>query len=252
MKKQLGLLALLLLVFGSVAARGASVPGTLTPTYLDTAEWLQKVVVGADVEHVGRTISPDGLPDRSLDVYVYSAFVGYDITPHSTVFGTLGSTDDQAPTASHDGSGSGLKASLGANVNLASYDIRHPALLLGDRVQARLLAQVSRYDADTSDWWEGALALPITYEITEGDHVVNAPADERLMLALYAGPQISYLNGKLDLGAQDADFDASQVFGFFAGADLYLTPFVSLGAHVDIFDTDADKVTGAAAFRYHF
>ncbi|MCE9614668.1 MAG: hypothetical protein K8T26_10360 [Lentisphaerae bacterium] len=252
MKTQHALFATLFAMSLGAAAWGQSLPGTMSTDYLAPADWLQKVTVGADVEQIGRTVEPDDGPDVELDVIAYGAFFGYDVTPAVTAFITIGGTDDNTFDDAEDDSGSALKFSAGANINVAAYNIRHPALLNGDRVTLRLQPEVASYDADSCNWMQASLALPITYEIVEVDTYTDRAADDRFVVALYAGPQISYIDGEIDHGAQQTDFEASQVFGIVGGADLYLTRYFAMGAHVSVFDTDDDTLTGGGSVRYHF
>lgn len=254
MKTRHGQIALLFTLLGCASAFAASVPGTLSTDYQGTADWLKHVVVGIDGEQIGRTIEPDNAPDAALKVYAYSVFVGYDIRPDITIFGTIGGTDDQSDEdSSEDSSGSSLKASVGANFNLARYNIRQPDILVGDHLTIRLQPELAMYNADLSDWFTASVALPITYENIEGETYFSMTPDDRFAFAFYAGPLFSYMRGETDLGGLDgADFEGKKLFGLLAGLDLYFTSYVSIGGHIEFFDADDDNVTGGADFRYHF
>ncbi len=250
MKNRLSIGLLAVMLTGVGAAPGASVPGSLSSDYPHTPSWMARVTIGVGGEQIGRTISPDEGPNVSLDILAFGGFVGYAATPYLTVFGSVGGTDNQADDS--DDSGSGFKVSAGVNYNVARYNIRQPSFLNNDRVTVRALAEVAYYDVDTLEWWQGTLALPIAYEIVENDRVANVREDERMVLALYVGPQLSVMRGRLDTPGGRTDFDADRAFGLLAGADLYLNPYASIGMHVSFFDSDDDELTGGASFRYRF
>lgn len=249
MKRPMGVFCMLMGMFAG-AAWGASVPGSLSSDYLGTPDWLRRTTIGVDVEQVGRTVSPDGGQDVSLDLLAYSLFVGIDLGPAMTVFGTLGGTDDN--TLDGEDSGSGLKVSGGLNLNLARYDLRQPPVLDNDRVTVRAVAELAYYDGDTTEWWQGTLALPLAYEIVENNRVATVPNDERMVLAVSVGPQLSVQRGQFNTDRRDVDFDEAQSLGLIAGIDLYLAPVVSFGVRVEFFDADDDEITGGASMRYHF
>jgi len=235
-----------------INAVAGAVPGTLSPDYLDTATWLERVVVGADLEMVGRTVDTDLTDPVSLDVNVYSGFIGYDVTPYVTTFLTVGSTDDNTIDDPTSDGGSGSKISAGVNVNLSHYPIRHPDTVAGDRLTVQVLGEVAHYDADVLDWMQVDLALPITFEIIEDDHGAGIDLEDRFVLAVYAGPLASYVDGQLDTPEGDVDFEADQILGLLAGADLRFTRYFSVGGHIRFFNADDDETSGGASLRYHF
>lgn len=235
-----------------VKAVAGAVPGTLSPDYLDTATWLERVVVGADAEKVGRTVDTDLTEPFSLDVNVYSAFLGYDVTPYVTAFLTAGGTDNNTVDDPTTDSGSGTKVSAGVNVNLSSYPIRHPSTVEGDRLTVQVLGEIAHYDADFLDWMQADLALPITFEVIEDDHGMGITPEDRFVLAVYAGPLASYVDGQIDTPAGDVDFEADQILGLLAGVDLRFTRYFSVGGHIRFFNADDDETSGGASLRYHF
>jgi len=65
---------------------------------------------------------------------------------------------------------------------------------------------------------------------------------------LYAGPAFSYMTGTMNTSLGDLDFDASQLFGVVAGADVFFSPSVSVGAKIIAFD----ELSYGASARFHF
>lgn len=237
------------LIAAAVAHAGA--PGTLSTDYAVNDD-LQKVTVGIDGERVGRTVSPDGGADVSLDVVVIKAFAAYDVLPHLTVFATAGGSDDRAAVDGDGGIDSPFAWSVGANINVLNHAIRYAGLLAGDRVTVRLLGELSGARADTAKWVDFTVMLPIAYEIAEGDRFNENKPEDSMVLALYAGPMVSVVDGEFSDAAGGADFDAAQEFGVIGGVDLHLSGHASVGGFVKYFDQDDDVITAGGSLRFHF
>ena len=242
----------LLIATTAAATMAGSYPGSLSTESLAEAP-MQRVTIGADIVRIGRTIEVDSTVWGSLQVTTYTLFLGYDLFPAMTVFGTVGGTDDQTFQESEaNGDGSSLAWSLGANVNLLEYGIRHPVVVNQHRVTMRLIGEWGSVEADSSEWTAYSIALPLTYEIVERGKFTTPKLDDRFVLAIYAGPLLSALDGELTVGGIERDFEEDKIFGLVAGADLYLTRHVAFGGHVELFDQDDDEITGGGSFRYHF
>lgn len=229
--------------------QAASVPGTLSSQYMTDADWLEKATFGVDAQVENRLVKPTGGLEFELDVMSASAFLGYDVARAVTMFVTLGAAEDETfvTTGADDTS---LRWGVGVNFNLSAYDIRHPGLMAGDRVNIKLLTEISGVDTDFIEWFEYAAALPITYEIIEEGSF--ADARDRYAVGLYVGPVVSILDGKFTEGGVKRSFDESQAFGLMAGLDIYFTRNLSMGATARAFDEDGNVFSGGGSLRYHF
>lgn len=248
-------------VFASVAlisvnGISATLPGGITDDYLHTMN-LEKVSVGFNFEDIERYVEIDGGMDiqQTLSATSYSLFLGYDLQPWFTAFGTLGQTESDADiTGTEADDDRLLKWSLGLNGNLYKWDFRAPRALMGDRLTIKCFAEYAHYQKDQDggevEWNDTVLALPIAYERYERNPKVEH--DELFRLAIFVGPILSLVDGTIEYAVGSLDFEQSESLGLVAGADVYFTSSVSVGGQVQMYDTDGDDIHARASFRYHF
>jgi hypothetical protein len=249
---------------GQLAAVAGTLPGAIGDDYLHAPD-LTRVTVGANYENIQRRIALDAGPVTDLEAYSASLFVGYDLRPWFTLFGTMGLSDRQgamdfvpagqpAATAAGGGDDPKTKWSVGANANLLRWEMRAPRITLGDRVTLRAFLEYSAYEFEdapaTVEWTEILAALRLAYERIERNAM--AGADELFRLVLYAGPALSVLDGSIEYGGTSLDFDEDESLGLLAGADIYLTSSFSIGGQAQVFDYDGEDLAAQAALRYHF
>ena len=223
----------------------ASFPMSISRQPLNIRNVSDRVSVGMTYEDIKRDVAFDGF-DAILDAQSFSLYVGYDILPWVTVFGSVGGAEiDGEPGIDTD---SKLKVSAGVSAYVWEADILAPVFMAG-RLTLKPSAEISRYESDTDvgdvEWIEAVVALPFGYE--RFDRYPESPNGVATSLAIYAGPAISYIDGTADTILGDEDFEHDELLGLIAGVDIFLSAGVSLGAEFSVFD----ETSVSASLRFH-
>jgi hypothetical protein len=253
MKKSLFVLVVLG-IFNLSNLMAATLPGSIGDDFLAVGS-ADRFSVGINYENIRRYVDPDIGENFRLDATSVSMFVGYDVINWLTVFGTLGQSENNTDFILGKSDDRQFKWSIGANANLYKWYIKQPKVMTGDRITVRAFAEFASYEADTGtgnmDWNDIFIALPIAYERFERNSRVEDDS-ELFRISIYAGPAISIVNGSLDTGSGNTDFDAKEVFGLVAGIDIYFTSSISIGGQASFFDIANDDISARASLRYHF
>jgi hypothetical protein len=247
MKVVIRTMAVMMVVALSGNAFGETFPASISRQPLVAGRVPDRLTVGVSYDKTERGIEFDDLPDAILEADTITGYVGYDVLPWLTAFVTMGGSKVE----SEDGVGTdyGFKFSGGVSAYLWEGDILVPAYMSG-RLSIKAMVDVSRAESDTDfgkvEWIDVLVALPIGYE--KFDRYPTSSSGLQTSLALYAGPAFSTMSGKLDMPLSDLDFDASERFGVVAGADVFFSPSVSIGAKIIAFD----EISYGASARFHF
>lgn len=246
-----------LVVFGFIGLSNilaATLPGSIGDDFLAVGN-ADRFSVGINYENIRRYVDPDVGENFRLDATSVSLFLGYDVINWLTVFGTLGQSENNSDFVLGQSDDRQFKWSVGVNANLYKWYIKEPKGMAGDRVTVRAFAEFASYEADTGignmDWNDMFIALPIAYERFERNDRIEDDSD-LFRISIYAGPVLSFVNGSLDTGAGDTDFDADNTFGAIAGIDVYFTRSISIGGQAVFFDVTNDDISARASLRYHF
>ncbi|MFN2352454.1 MAG: hypothetical protein ABR497_10960 [Kiritimatiellia bacterium] len=197
------------------------------------AQSLAPLQIGAGVEAIKRDFSFDG-NRRELEWRGYTGYIGCDVMPWATIFGTVGAVESAWPGA--DFSSAGLAWSLGANLALWHMDIMKPDFMSG-RLRLALTGEYARKkDGGTADgvdtqWTEYFGALLVGYEIytTTRQDIHNMPYS----LMLFVAPCISHIDGTMKTrGLTDQDFEDHGRVGVLGGIEVYIAKNLSVGAQV--------------------
>jgi len=228
-------------------AFGETFPGSISRQPLVAKPVSDRLTVGVGYDKLERGIEFDTLPDAVLEADTISGYAGYDVLPWLTAFVTVGGTKVEGDEGI--GTDYGIKLSGGLSAYLWEGDVLVPAFMAG-RLSIKVMGEVSRFESDTDigtvEWVDVMVALPVGYE--KFDRYPTSASGLQTSLALYAGPAFSYMSGKADTVFGNVDFDASQRFGVVAGADVYFSPSVSIGAKLIAFD----ELSYGASARFHF
>ena len=222
----------------------ATPAGTITRESMVTSEILNKLSVGADVTFMDRGFDARGMKD-DLEARIYGVYIGYDILPWITVFGTVGGCQIKQDETYWS---SGAKWSLGVAPNIWEGDLRRPAFLAG-KISLTAMGEISMYESSQgdakADWKEFAAALLIRYEIFE-----DAPwsADSVTSLRFSIGPVVSKANGDMRDNESKWSFSADKTLGWMATAEWFVAPMFSISGGVESFDSTS--VSGS--IRLHF
>ncbi len=226
---------------------GETFPASISRQPLVAGRVSERLTVGVGYDKLERGIEFDNLPDAILEADIITGYVGYDVLPWLTAFVTVGGSKVQGEEGVE--ADYGVKLSAGASAYLWEGDILVPAYMSG-RLSIKAVLDVSRAESDTDlgkvEWIDVLVALPIGYE--KFDRYPTSSAGLQTSLALYAGPAFSYMTGTMNTSLGDLDFDASQLFGVVAGADVFFSPSVSVGAKIIAFD----ELSYGASARFHF
>ncbi len=226
---------------------GETFPASISRQPLVAGRVSDRLSIGVGYDKLERGIEFDGMPDGILEADTISGYVGYDVLPWLTAFVTVGGT--KVENADLDGTDYGAKFSGGLSAYLWEGDVIVPSYMSG-RLSIKAMMDASRSESDsdigTVEWFDVLVALPFGYE--KFDRYPASDSGLQTSLALYAGPAFSYMSGTTDTLSGDLDFDAAEQFGLVAGADVYFSPSVSIGAKFLAFD----ELSYGASARFHF
>lgn len=226
---------------------GETFPASISRQPLVAGRVSDRLSVGVGYDKVERGVEFDNMPEAILEADTISGYVGFDVLPWLTAFVTVGGTkvDSEEGVASDYG----VRFSGGLSAYLWEGDVIVPSFMSG-RLSIKAMADASRSESDTDigtvEWFDVLVALPFGYE--KFDRYPVSDSGLQTSLALYAGPAFSYLSGTADTLFGDLDFDASEQFGVVAGADVYFSPSVAIGAKLLAFD----EISYGASARFHF
>ena len=226
---------------------GETLPASISRQPLVAGRVSDRLSVGVGYDKLERGIEFDNMPEAILEADTISGYVGYDVLPWLTAFVTLGGTKVELDDGvAYD---YGVKFSGGLSAYLWEGDVIVPSYMSG-RLSIKAMVDASRSESDsdigTVEWFDVLVALPFGYE--KFDRYPASDSGLQTSLALYAGPAFSYMSGTRDTLSGDLDFDATEQFGLVAGADVYFSPSVSIGAKFLAFD----ELSYRASARFHF
>jgi hypothetical protein len=240
--RALAVVGMLVVVSNAVAE---TFPASISRQPLVAGRISERLTIGVGYDKLERGIEFDNLPDFVLEADTMTGYVGYDMLPWLTAFVTVGGSK----VKDVDGADYGVKFSGGFSAYLWEGDVLVPAYMSG-RLSIKAMMEVSRSESDTDfgtiEWMDVMVALPIGYE--KFDRYPASASGLQTSLALYAGPAFSYMTGSFDRTFGSRDFDASQLLGVVAGADVYFSPSVAIGAKIIAFD----ELSYGASARFHF
>jgi hypothetical protein len=226
----------------------ASFPTSISRRPLIVGSPSDRLSMGVSYEEIERGIDLDqgGDGDAVFSASSASLYMGYDVRPWLTAFGTVGEVElDAEADVETD---AGLKVSAGLSAYLWEVDVSEPIFMAG-RFSFKPTFEVSHYTSESSvgdvSWFDVTLALPVGYEIF--DRYAESSQGMSTSLALYVGPAVSYVSGTEESPAGDVDFDGEEYFGAIAGMDVYFSSQVSIGVQVSIFD----ETTIGGSLRFH-
>ena len=235
----------------SLSASALTLPSAQAPEHAYQSQDLSRWSVGFEYEMIKRGIELDQTSgDTLLEGDAYALFIGYDLSRHTTLFGSLGTSRAELgeEAVSND---RGVKFSAGIANKFWNYDVLTPRFMAG-RLSVRPMAEFAYYmskETESSsevDWYTIGAALPVGYtifrEVTDLRQVYQTGLD------LWAGPALSYLDGSSTYRGATRDFTGSQEFGWVAGVDIYITEQLSIGGHAEIYD----EVGANASVRFNF
>ncbi len=224
----------------------ASFPTSISRTPLNLSAVSDKVSVGVTYEEIERGIDFDDGPDAILKAESASLYVGYDVRPWLTLFGSVGASEvDEDAGVNTDAE---IKVSAGLSAYVWEADIVEPDFMSG-RLTLKPTLEVSRYSSDSDVgeivWIDATAALPFGYE--KFDRYPPSLRGIATSLAFYVGPAMSYVTGTVDTPLGDVDFEGDQLFGMIGGVDIYLSAGVSLGVEFSVFD----ETSIGGSLRFH-
>lgn len=224
----------------------ASFPTSISRAPLNHSAVSEKVSVGVTYEEIERGIDLDDGPDAVLKADSASLYVGYDVLPWLTLFGSLGASE--VDTEAGVNADARVKFSGGLSAYVWEADIVEPGYMSG-RLTLKPTVEISRYSSDSDvgeiSWIDATAALPFGYE--KFDSYPPSTLGISASLAFYIGPAVSYVAGTVDSPLGDVDFDGDELFGMIGGLDIYLSRGVSLGVEFSVFD----ETSIGASLRFH-
>jgi hypothetical protein len=230
------------------AAEGATMAHAGPRDSLLTEGPLGRLSLGADYERAARDVDFDEGPGDTLTTRHYAAYLGFDVMPWLTVYGTIGELEGRLRGSAYEGGD--VRWSAGGRLNLWHTDLEDPEFLAGRYgLQAAVEYAESSFDEAEleTEWRELQAALTLNVEL----FVEHVEALERVpySLVLYVGPTFATVDGDQALaGGGEAEFEESEVFGVLFGTDLFLSHNFSVGVHLQ----QIGRTSVRTGLRYHF
>ncbi len=206
-----------------------------------TTTTLRRLIIGADAVQMRRDVD-FGRVTEELEVTRYAAFLGAEVLPWLTLYGTIGHVEADVGMDTLD---NGVAGSVGLQGRLWKMDIRDPAFMAG-RASLRTGAEYLYAAPDLGNWKTLTVGVQLHYELfTE-----SIQTTERVpySLGLYAGPIYSWLDGRADDALWGEDFEGSSAWGVAAGAELNISHNLLLAVGIEY----VDHSTWSASLRYAF
>lgn len=245
-----GALAALVLITGIATTQAASLPASASRDALVHAKHLQRLSVGAGVEHFDRQIELKNGSSAQLQGDTYLGYIGIDLTDWLTLFGEAGMSDVSGIENYISGAvGDDTYGAAGLLLNLWKYEVLEPEAMAG-LLNIRLLWQNSLYGGSgngvATDWREQVLALPVSYEVRAD------PVDDNRTVysaVFSAGPIYSAINGDVTTGSGNTiDFNEKSNLGIYGALDVFIFKNVSIGGQIHVFE----DMTYALRGLFHF
>ncbi len=227
-------------------AQAANTASSGTRQSLVSTDALVPWSVGFDWEDQNRGLdTPSG--HELYKAKSYSAFVGLDLTPWFTLYGTLGEADVDAFHKVYDDGN--LRWSLGAVASLWQYKMDDPEFMSGIyslRAQGEWSYVGLDADGDDGDVEDYSASLVLNWELFARDE--ESVDRHPFSLNFYAGGLVSYLDGSVEVEGVGRDIDEHQSLGSVAGLELYISHNLSVGFSWQMLDRDSYHAT----LHYHF
>jgi len=195
------------------------------------------LTLGADKERFYRAILFSGGEKRNIECETYAAYFGYPVAPGLRLFATLGYAQAK-PAPDAEWTDGFLRASAGAGLNLWRLEVPKPEFIAGAAsVRAAAEYGFASYDqnGESFRWGEATVSATLHYEMLARQEAGRAAPP--YSLDFYAGPIAQFVRGQQTIDGVERSFDEARVTGVAAGASLFLTPTLSIGAHLRFFDT---------------
>lgn len=195
------------------------------------------LTLGADKERFYRAVLFEGGERRRIECETYAAYLGYPFAPWLRLFVTAGHAQVKpAPRAEWtDGI---LRASGGLSVSIWRLEVPSPEFLSG-AVAVRAAGEYAYASFDQRGesfrWGDTSVSATVHYEIYARQDAGRA--NYPYSLDLYAGPIAQWVSGRQEINGVERSFNEARVTGAATGASLFLTPSLSVGAHLRFFDT---------------
>ena len=248
--KSISIAVIIAWMLGGLPVLAATLTASDSRDTLFTQQSLDNLSIGGVVESLKRDMQYDNGGKTKLEAFNYYGYVGYDFLQWLTLFGTLGGC--QAKSTEYDTFGNGkVKWSAGLNLKIWHFDIYDPSWMAG-RCSIRAMGEYSQYQSGNSDttrlkWQDIYASVTLNYEVfvSRMDDTESYPYS----LLLYVGPAFSKVDGKRETAMQNYDFSEAHNIGIAAGADLFASHNLSIGAQLQYY---FDQPTLSASVMYNF
>jgi hypothetical protein len=206
------------------------------------------LTVGVEHERFYRRVLSSAGQKRNIEAESFSVYFGYPLAPWLKAFGTAGQVQVKLDQTD-DWSDGAFRGMAGLGAHLWRLEIPDPAFMAGAiSLRAAVDYGYASYDQDgeSGHWHEASLAATVHYEILAEERP-GRPTPP-YSVDLYAGPVAQIVTGRRSFDGVDRSFDEARTIGLALGANLFITPALSVGAHVRFFDTFSWR----AGIRYSF
>ena len=225
--------AALLLLTGT-AGRAAIL--TETPEPLLESGGLERVSAGVFYQWMERKVESESGFGMELDARTYEGVLGFDVLPWLTLYACAGGSDARFKDLGAYGDDQ-LSWALGFNMNIwqwVGYG-EAPAWRLSFKTRGEFSGYESESRSMSIDWLDYSVAFPVGYEVLFARHPESFSDIDHL--ELFAGPALSFLDGRYEQGGQGVDFEEKNSLGVAVGGALFITDtlFIELaGTYFDL------------------
>lgn len=245
----IGMLALALSVSAAlpVMEDGGYAEDDALLTWRTSSRWQASLLYG----YLNRDVTMDDVT-LQLRADIVEASVGVSPWPWLLLYGQVGGSQARLNPVMRDDSGAGAGGLLGAQLNL--WQIYPAREATAWRLLLQVVGEVSYRTASDDvagdlEWTTGTVMLPFFYHLTLARSELNARAADFHSLAIYAGPEVSWVDGNWTRGGIKRSFREEDSVGAVVGAELWLIEHLSFGVRAEWL---GERTSGQMNVRYRF
>lgn len=201
--------------------------------------------------HVNREVTGEDLALK-LRGDIMDVSLGVSLRPWLLLYGQAGGSQASFSHLARNEFSTGAGGLLGAQLNL--WHIYPARETTAWRLLFQAIGEVSYRTARDNgsgklNWTTGTIILPLRYHLSMSRSSGNFSTGELHSLAVFAGPEFSWVDGTWNIGHVKRSFHEEDSLGVVVGADVWLFPNFSFGARADWLGNHA---SAQANLRYYF
>ena len=197
-----------------------------------------RIQAGIGYARISRGAEADGV-DYRLQADVAQAGLGLWAWPWLLIHGSAGACEARLEGAMDEKGSAEFAGRIGARANL--WQIDEGTRESSWRFTAGIAGDYGHFGSgDDGDgktrWNELRVALPLEYYLSFARTYRHLYLSEVHGMAIFAGPEASWIDGEWEKGGRKRNFEEKETFGAFAGAELWLLANLCFGVRLDWFE----------------